>query len=158
MHTWFAGDPIYCDATVTNKKDENVYVTTKIKLLKEGDDVTYNPDMVSLSNYYFEYYSTLRSATKINAGETAERLSSFSINVPGVYDILLISEAIKSNLNDVENDEDSLQLQFKVISQEDYNQKENNDKIIFITILIAIFFSTPLALSSIKQLTEGNNR
>lgn len=153
-HSWFTNELISCSANLKNEGSEPIHIIPSFNLIKGDKVVTFDEKIVELDEGMFEINNDVSFRTELSPSESDTRFARFIPKESGNYTLMLESKAVRTNLKQISTYEDSLTLQFKAISREEYIRKEENRRTIAITLLIALFFSTPLALNAIRELLK----
>ena len=148
---WVEDKKIYCDINITNNGTESLDVTKNLFVFKNSLDVTQNRKMI-LIDKSMAYTDEISYYSEIEPFESSENWIHLTFNEQGYYKILSSLNIFQTNIKDVKYDDDVIKLSLEVISREEYVQKESNKNKILISLLIAVLFSTPIALNSVKQL------
>ncbi|MCK5176102.1 MAG: hypothetical protein KAQ92_00110 [Candidatus Aenigmarchaeota archaeon] len=149
---WFTEDLASCYAILKNKGENKLHVLTNFYIIKNGIDVTNMDTILKQDNGMFNTRNKLSIYTSIKGKEEITRYGWFYPKEKGDYKIHLQTDIFNTNLLDSKKELSTLKLSFNVISREEYFKKEENRKTILITLIIALFLSTPIALRAIKEL------
>ncbi|MEK6833106.1 MAG: hypothetical protein AABY32_03590 [Nanoarchaeota archaeon] len=155
LRTWFFNDLTSCYVDIKNNGNDELHILSKLSILKDGKDITRDDQIISLVNY-FNNAAEISYSSLVGPNTNKTRLVWFVPKKSGNYTIFLQGDVIKTNLNSVAKSENNLILNFQIISREEFLQREGSKRTILITLIIALFFSTPIALKAIKELIDDN--
>ncbi len=154
--TWFTKDLVDCYVDISNKYTGPLHFISDFKIFKEGEDITQDKSKVIININMLDTGKELSYSTKVSEKETRLKIVSFYPLVKGDYKLQLNTKVVSTNKDEIDREVNNLKSRFNVVSREEYIQREENKKTIFVTLIIALFVSVPIALKAIRDLTKDN--